>query len=251
MADLLSEPTLVQTVSWQALLASLKAHYALVPSKFIQKYEFRQWLQREGEPISTYMATLSKGATHCEYRDLDDALLEQLICSVRDIPLQRRLLARSNLMLHIALDEARAHESSTKAAETLQTASTIASDVKVNTGAPRGNPDRQQGRVQQRRLPNRKAQKGAERASRELCELQRFPSMTELQVQGRHLHCDKRGHLARVCRASLSSNHKQRSGASQSEPVRHKRTNKDGDSKKGANFWNHETCSTRVGQASM
>ncbi|XP_058020550.1 uncharacterized protein LOC131188905 [Ahaetulla prasina] len=116
----LSEPTPVQSVPWQTLQTMLRAHYAPVPSKFVQRFELRQRVQREGESISVYMAALRKAATHCEYRDLEDTLLEQLICGVRDIRLQRRLLSKSNLTLAMALDEARAHEMSTKAAETLQ-----------------------------------------------------------------------------------------------------------------------------------
>ncbi|XP_058021434.1 uncharacterized protein LOC131189321 [Ahaetulla prasina] len=118
-AKSLSEPTPVESVPWTVLQTTLGAHYAPVPSKFVQWFKLRQRVQREGESISVYMAALRKAATHCEYRDLEDTLLEQLICGVRDIRLQRRLLLKSNLTLAIALDEARAHEMSTKAAETL------------------------------------------------------------------------------------------------------------------------------------
>ncbi|XP_058049314.1 uncharacterized protein LOC131203292 [Ahaetulla prasina] len=119
-AESLSEPTPVQSVPWQTLQTTLRAHYAPVPSKFVQRFKLRQRVQREGESISVYMASLRKAANHCEYRDLEDSLLEQLICGVRDIRLQRLLLSKSNLTLAIALDEARAPEMSTKAAETLQ-----------------------------------------------------------------------------------------------------------------------------------
>ncbi|XP_060542427.1 uncharacterized protein K02A2.6-like [Pantherophis guttatus] len=119
-AEALSEPNSVHNISWSTLQTLLKDHYAPTPSKYVQRYDFRQRLQQEGESISEYVAALRKAATQCEYRDLDEMLLEQLICGVRDSRLQRRLLARSNLTLLIALDEARAQESSVKAAERLK-----------------------------------------------------------------------------------------------------------------------------------
>ncbi|XP_058041746.1 uncharacterized protein LOC131199691 [Ahaetulla prasina] len=119
-AESLAEPTPVQSVPWQTLQTLLKAHYAPTPSKYVQRFEFGERRQQEGESISAYMAALRKASKHCEFRDLDEALLEQLIRGVRDIRLRRRLLSKSNLTLANALDEARAHEMSTQVAETLQ-----------------------------------------------------------------------------------------------------------------------------------
>lgn len=47
-------------------------------------------------------------------------LLDWLVCGVRDINLQRHLLAKPNLTLQTALDEARATESSNRLAAALQ-----------------------------------------------------------------------------------------------------------------------------------
>lgn len=57
------------------------------------------------------MVSLRHAAIHCEFQDLDEAL-EQLVCRVKDLRLQHRLLASSELTLQIALDEARAAEQS-------------------------------------------------------------------------------------------------------------------------------------------
>ncbi|KAG8128495.1 hypothetical protein E2320_015321 [Naja naja] len=57
---------------------------------------------------------------YCEFRDLKDLLLDRLICRVRDVSLQRRLLAKPNLTLNIALDEASATKTSIKAMATIQ-----------------------------------------------------------------------------------------------------------------------------------
>lgn len=62
------------------------------------------------------MAALRAAALYCEFRDLEDILLDQLICGVRDIRLQCLLLAKTDVRLQSALDEARASELSNKSA---------------------------------------------------------------------------------------------------------------------------------------
>ncbi|XP_060550814.1 coatomer subunit epsilon isoform X2 [Pantherophis guttatus] len=233
MAESLFEPTPVQSVPWQALQASLKAHYAPVTSKFVQRYEFRQRLQREGEPISTYMAALRKAAKHCEYQDLDEVLLEQLICGIGDIRLQRRLLARSNLTLPIALDEARAHESSTKAVETLQRlapSQTMHKSAPVHSEVTQTDSEEEldENVFQTERHRRERRERREDCASCGGSHQQQTCKFRDSICR----HCDKKGHLARVCRASLPSSHKPKSGPSQSKPAGHKRANKYGDPKK-------------------
>lgn len=99
MAESLSEPTLVQSVLWQVLQNMLRTHYAPVLSKMVRCHEFCQWNQKDGELINQYITALQKAATHCEFRDLDNILLDQLICGMRDIRFQCRLLAKANLIL--------------------------------------------------------------------------------------------------------------------------------------------------------
>ncbi|CAI5783449.1 Hypothetical predicted protein [Podarcis lilfordi] len=47
---------------------------------------------------------------HCEFRDLDDALMDRIVYGVRDIHLQWRLLAKPDLTLQKAIEEAVAQE---------------------------------------------------------------------------------------------------------------------------------------------
>lgn len=72
-------------------------------------------------------------ATHCKFRDLDDILLDQLICGDRDIRLQRQLLTKTNATLHITLDKARVTEASNKVAELLQRQATPPAPQKTAT----------------------------------------------------------------------------------------------------------------------
>ncbi|KAG8123208.1 hypothetical protein E2320_018618 [Naja naja] len=52
------------------------------------------------------MASLRTATLYCEFKELDDALLDQLVCGLKDLRIQRRLLAKPDLMLQSALDEA-------------------------------------------------------------------------------------------------------------------------------------------------
>ncbi|XP_070805253.1 uncharacterized protein, partial [Pituophis catenifer annectens] len=169
----------------------LKDHYAPTPSKYVQRYDFRQRLQQEGKSISEYVAALRKAATQCEYRDLDEMLLEQLICGVRDSRLQRRLLARSNLTLLIALDEARAQESSVKAAERLKSSHLTKTTQKT---AP----------VHREVVStaNGCASCGGSH-SRQNCKFRDAVCRS----------CEKRGHIARVCRSKTHQSYRPHAGA--------------------------------------
>ncbi|KAG8139973.1 hypothetical protein E2320_002710, partial [Naja naja] len=75
-------------------------------------------------------------AMYCEFRDLKDLLLDRLVCGVRGVSLQWRLLAKSSLTLKIALDEAGATKISIKAMATIQ-------KDKSTNNAHRGNTVRQ------------------------------------------------------------------------------------------------------------
>lgn len=70
--------------------------------------------------INQYIEALRKAAAYREFRELDEVLLDRLICGVRDINLQRRLLAKPNLTLQTALDKARADESSNRSTAVIQ-----------------------------------------------------------------------------------------------------------------------------------
>lgn len=127
MAKALAAPQTVSTVPWAILMGKLKAHYVPASSHMSQRFTFRQRVQKEGESIHSYMASLRTAAIDCEFPNLDDSLLEQLVCGVRDARLQCRLLAKNDISLQSALDEACAYEMSEKSsAETHRAPSSLA-----------------------------------------------------------------------------------------------------------------------------
>lgn len=102
-ARALLAPQKVQDVPWKTLLAKLKGHYAPLPSRIARCHAFRHRNQAEDETINEYMVALRTAALYCDFRDLEDILLDQLVYGVRDICLQCRLLAKMDVMLQTAL----------------------------------------------------------------------------------------------------------------------------------------------------
>ncbi|XP_013913403.1 PREDICTED: transmembrane protease serine 11E-like [Thamnophis sirtalis] len=76
----LSEPTPLQSVAWPMLQQTLRIHYAPKPSKHVHQHEFNIHNQKEGESINEYVAALRKAAAYCNFRDLDELILDRIIC---------------------------------------------------------------------------------------------------------------------------------------------------------------------------
>ncbi|KAG8130865.1 hypothetical protein E2320_017543 [Naja naja] len=97
-ARALLAPQPLNSVTWKALMAKLKNHYAPTASRIAQRHAFHRHEQAEGET----------------FKELDDALLDRLVCGLKDLQIQCRLLAKPDLMLQLALDEACTVELSNK-----------------------------------------------------------------------------------------------------------------------------------------
>ncbi|KAG8139529.1 hypothetical protein E2320_002289 [Naja naja] len=120
IATALLVPQTVKAVSWEDLQELLSNHYSPKPSRIVRRHAFRRQVQAEGETISTYMAALRKVALHCGFRDLEDQLLDKLVRGVRDLRLQRCLLAKGDLTLKMAVEESQAAEMSILSAAKIQ-----------------------------------------------------------------------------------------------------------------------------------
>lgn len=132
-ARALLAPQKVQDVFWDTLLSKLKGHYAPLPLRIARHHAFRHRYQAEGETINQYMVTLRTVALYCEFRDLEEILLDQLVCGFRDSRLECHLLARMDVTLQSALDEASASELSNRLAMEIQKSISSSSARKIST----------------------------------------------------------------------------------------------------------------------
>ena len=82
-----------------------------------------------GESIAEYMAELRCLTTHCNYRDnLEETLHDRLVCGIRDVDTQRKLLSVPDLTLKKALEIAQGSEAAVKMAKSLKVV-----DTSINT----------------------------------------------------------------------------------------------------------------------
>ena len=69
------------------------------PSSTVQRFKFNSRSQQDTETVSLFVAELKKLSEHCEFGDsLDNMLRDRLVCGLRDVKVQRRLLAEGKLI---------------------------------------------------------------------------------------------------------------------------------------------------------
>lgn len=120
MARALVVPKSITAIPCDVLLAKLKNHYAPMPSHIVHRHMFHRRNQAEGKSINQFVAALRAAALYREFRDLNDVLLDRFICGVWDLCLQPHLLAKHDLILQAALDEAHTVEMSEQSTAVIQ-----------------------------------------------------------------------------------------------------------------------------------
>ena len=122
-------PTLPQDNSLEDLVDVLKRHFEPKPLVIAERFHFHKRAQAVGESIAEYMAELRRLTTHCNYRDhLEEALRDRLVCGIRDVDTQRKLLAVPDLTLKKALEIAQGSEAAVNMAKSLKVV-----DTSINT----------------------------------------------------------------------------------------------------------------------
>ncbi|KAG8124123.1 hypothetical protein E2320_019441 [Naja naja] len=191
-------------------MAKVKNHYTLTPSQIARRHTFHQCKQAEGETVNQFMAGLRTAALHCEFKELDDALLDPLVCGLKDLRIQHRLLAKPDLTLQSALDEACAVELSNKSTVEIHGASGPVSGRKTlavhqdeateeDVNLP-GDDD-----IYQLKTASGNNWQSTKTAQAQSC-IGCGGNHTQAACRFRTANCQrcgKRGHLARKCRAIL------------------------------------------------
>ena len=77
----------------EVLLDLAKKHYAPKVSVVVARYRFNSERQKAGQSVSSYVATLKKKASCCNFgENLTEQLRDRFVCGVHDERTQRRLL---------------------------------------------------------------------------------------------------------------------------------------------------------------
>ena len=120
LRDLLA-PEKPATKSFQQIVTTLQEHLSPKPLEIAERFRFYKRNQNEGESILSYVAELRKLATHCNFGgNLNEALRDRLVCGLRNMQIQKRLLSEAKLKYSKAVEIAVAMETAIRDASELQ-----------------------------------------------------------------------------------------------------------------------------------
>ena len=118
--DLLA-PEKPASKSFQQIVTTLQEHLSPKPLEIAERFRFYKRNQHEGESILFYVAELRNLATHCNFGgNLNEALRDRLVCGLRNMQIQKRLLSEAKLKYSKAVEIVVAMETAIRDASELQ-----------------------------------------------------------------------------------------------------------------------------------
>ena len=115
-------PAKLSTKTLEELSTALKNHFAPKRVVIAERFHFYRRNQAPGESIAEFVAELRKLSTHCNFKDnqLEEALRDRLVCGLRSVATQWRLLTEATLTFADALKTAQGMEAAERNAQTLK-----------------------------------------------------------------------------------------------------------------------------------
>ena len=178
------------------IVALVKNHYDPKPSSIMQRHKFNTRTRKPDESIAEYVAALREIAEHCDYKDtLSDMLRDRLVCGVNNDAIQQKLMSQKDLTYAQALEIAQMMEAAAKNTQHLKAQSTAAPSQEVHRVPAAA------GRRRSARDSTKKVDSTA--SSRVSCHRCGGPHLaTVCKFKDKMCYaCNKRGHIARVCRS--------------------------------------------------
>ena len=174
------QPQKPAEASLTEILEQLGKHHNPKPSLIVERFKFHSRSRAEKESVQEFVAGLRKLTEHCAFNEtLEDMIRDRLVCGINDDQIQRRLLAEPKLTLKRAVEIAIAMELAVKNVVDLQNTkqSVDAHQVhRVNKSKPT------------------KSQHDCYRCGG------KHDSKTCRFREAKCFNCQKKGHLAKVCR---------------------------------------------------
>ena len=113
-------PELPSTKSFSELNSIVSTHYDPKPSVIVQRFHFNTRSQGEEESIASFVVDLRRLIEHCDFGSYrNDLIRDRLVVGVKNVRIQRALLANSTLTFETADDIAVVMEAAEKNADLL------------------------------------------------------------------------------------------------------------------------------------
>ncbi|XP_059610782.1 uncharacterized protein K02A2.6-like [Phlebotomus argentipes] len=114
-------PRIPKDLKYAEIVREMTECFDPEPLEIVEVYHFQMRKQAEGESCDEYLAALRKLSTKCNFGEfLAKALRNQFVVGLRNKTIQQRLLEKRELTLELALDIAKAMESSELGEEVIQ-----------------------------------------------------------------------------------------------------------------------------------
>ena len=111
-------PENVADSNYLSLRKLLLDHLAPAPTKFAKRHKFRSGRQQSDESGASFISRLRSLANECEFgTNYNEALLDQILCGLKDEKLVSELLVKTDLDLETAIREALNREQAQKEAQ--------------------------------------------------------------------------------------------------------------------------------------
>lgn len=114
------KPEKPKNKTYEEIVDKVKDYLKPPASFLVYRYEFRQRKQTTNESIKEYVTALKVMADKFEFKDLNDQVLDQLVCGLASKAITAELLKMDTLKLETAFKKALAFETASKGAEKRQ-----------------------------------------------------------------------------------------------------------------------------------
>ena len=108
-------PELQKDKSFDELKELLVSHYSPKPILIAERYKFHRRNQHESETVAQFVVELKRLALKCEFGTfLEEVLRDRLVCGLKSVQIQKKLLAERDLTLKKAFETAQSMELANK-----------------------------------------------------------------------------------------------------------------------------------------
>lgn len=199
---ILVAPDTPESRTYQQICTVLIAHFDVEKNKYAESVKYRLIIQLQNESIDNFSQRLKQGATFCEYDIfLDRMLIEQLLHGLTDRDMRDEIIAKIPITFKDAYEIAHTLESTRQTADAVTTTSNKIHALFYSTTHfkhKRNTPHTS-------RSASRKQGYGEQQGQYACFGCGEHHKRSECLFRTSECHiCKKRGHIAKVCKASSS-----------------------------------------------